>query len=52
MGQVYVVFPEPTHAGLRSSAMPHFGQSPRLSDSTPAHIGQKYFADADGVTSP
>jgi hypothetical protein len=24
--------------------MPHFGQSPGLSDSTPGHIGQKYFA--------
>jgi hypothetical protein len=30
--------------------MPHFGQSPGLSDSTPGHIGQKYFARADGVT--
>ena len=30
--------------------MPHFGQSPGLSDSTPGHIGQKYFAVADGVT--
>ena len=39
------------HAGLRSSAIPHFGQSPGLSDSTPGHIGQKYFAAADGFTS-
>jgi hypothetical protein len=31
--------------------MPHFGQSPARSDSTPAHIGQKYFAAADGFTS-
>jgi hypothetical protein len=37
--------------GFRSSAMPHFGQSPGLSDSTPGHIGQKYFAPADGFTS-
>ena len=32
--------------------MPHFGQSPGSSDSTPGHIGQKYFADAEGVTFP
>ena len=32
--------------------MPHFGQSPGTSDSTPGHIGQKNFAAADGVTSP
>jgi len=37
-------------AGLRSSRMPHFGQSPGLSDSTPSHIGQKYLAEAEGVT--
>jgi hypothetical protein len=31
--------------------MPHFGQSPGLSDSTPGHIGQKYFAAAaEGFT--
>jgi hypothetical protein len=33
-----------THAGFRSNGMPHFGQSPGLSDSTPGHIGQQYFA--------
>jgi hypothetical protein len=38
------------HAGFRSKAMPHFGQSPGWSDSTPGHIGQKYFATADGFT--
>jgi hypothetical protein len=32
--------------------MPHFGQSPGLSDSTPGHIGQKYFAAEAGFTSP
>jgi hypothetical protein len=32
-----------THAGLRSIAMPHFGQSPGRSHSAPGHIGQKYF---------
>jgi hypothetical protein len=26
---------------LRASAMPHFGQSPGLSDSAPGHVGQK-----------
>ncbi len=31
--------------------MPHFGQSPGLSDSTPGHIGQKYFVSEDGLTS-
>jgi len=36
---------------LRSSAIPHFGQVPGLSDSTPGHIGQKYFAAAEGFTS-
>ena len=30
-------------AGFRSSAIPHFGQVPGLSLSTPSHIGQKYF---------
>ena len=35
-------------AGLRSRAMPHFGQAPGRSDSTPGHIGQKYFAVAEG----
>jgi hypothetical protein len=30
--------------------MPHFGQSPGLSDSTPGHIGQKYVAAAEGFT--
>jgi hypothetical protein len=30
--------------------MPHFGQMPGLSDSTPGHIGQKYFAVAEGFT--
>jgi hypothetical protein len=30
--------------------MPHFGHAPDLSDSTPEHIGQKYFAAAEGVT--
>ncbi len=35
-------------AGLRSRAMPHFGQSLGCSDSTPGHIGQKYFAAAAG----
>jgi hypothetical protein len=39
-----------THAGFRSNAMPHFGQSPGLSDSTPGHIGQKYFAADEGFT--
>jgi hypothetical protein len=38
------------HAGLRSRAMPHFGQSPEVSDSTPGHIGQKYLAATEGVT--
>jgi RNA polymerase sigma factor (sigma-70 family) len=42
---------EETKAGFLSSAMPHLGQSPGLSDSTPAHIGQKYLADAEGFTS-
>jgi hypothetical protein len=32
--------------------MPHFGQSPGFSDSTPGHIGQKYFAVDGGFTSP
>jgi hypothetical protein len=36
--------------GFRSSAMPHFEQSPGLSDSMPGHIGQKYLASAAGVT--
>jgi hypothetical protein len=30
--------------------MPHFGQSPGVSLSTPGHMGQKYFATAEGVT--
>jgi len=30
--------------------MPHLGQSPGRSDSTPSHIGQKYFAPEDGCT--
>jgi len=29
--------------------MPHFGQAPGLSLSTPRHIGQKQFAPAEGV---
>jgi hypothetical protein len=39
------------HMGFRSRAIPHFGQSPGLSDSTPGHIGQKYFAPEAGFTS-
>jgi hypothetical protein len=39
-----------THAGFRSKAIPHFGHSPGSSDSTPGHIGQKYFAAEDGAT--
>ena len=39
-----------TQAGFRSKAIPHFGQSPGSSDSTPGHIGQKYFAPAAGMT--
>ena len=31
------------HAEFFSRAMPHFGQSPGLSEATPGHIGQKYF---------
>jgi hypothetical protein len=31
--------------------MPHLGQSPGFSDSTPGHIGQKYLAFAEGFTS-
>jgi hypothetical protein len=34
--------------GFRSSAMPHFGQVPGESLSTPGHIGQKYFAVVAG----
>ena len=37
------------HAGFRSRAMPHFGQSPGPSETTPSHIGQKYFAEDDFV---
>jgi hypothetical protein len=37
--------------GFLSNAIPHFGQSPGLSDSTPGHIGQKYFAPDFGFTS-
>jgi hypothetical protein len=28
--------------------MPHFGQVPSVSPSTPGHIGQKYFAEEAG----
>ena len=35
------------HEGLGSSAMPHFGQTPGFSDSTPGHIGQTYSASPD-----
>jgi hypothetical protein len=35
---------------LRSNAMPHFGQSPGLSDSMPGHIGQKYRAAEEPCT--
>ena len=28
--------------------MPHFGQSPGTSETTPSHIGQKYFAEDFG----
>ena len=37
-------------AGFLSSAMPHFGQLPGRSDSTPGHMGQKYIAPFDGTT--
>ena len=40
----------PVKSGFRSSAMPHFGQMPGESLSTPGHIGQKYFAEDAGVT--
>jgi hypothetical protein len=30
--------------------MPHLGQSPGFSDSTPGHIGQKYLAADAGMT--
>ena len=33
-----------TCAGFRSSAIPHFRQSPGLSETTPSHIGRKYAA--------
>jgi hypothetical protein len=33
---------------FRSSAMPHFGQLPGDSLSTPGHMGQKYFAEVAG----
>jgi hypothetical protein len=39
-----------TQAWFRSRAIPHFGQSPGLSLTTPSHIGQKYFADLAGCT--
>ena len=45
-----MVFAAGFHAEFSSSAMPHFGHAPGLSDSTPGHIGQKYFAAAEGVT--
>ena len=37
-----MVFGVSRKVGLRSSAIPHFGQLPGLSLSTPSHIGQKY----------
>lgn len=51
MGQVKMVLPEAdamVATAFCSSAIPHFGQSPGLSDTTPGHIGQKYFAADDG----
>jgi hypothetical protein len=30
--------------GFRSKGIPHFGQSPGLSEVTPEHIGQKYLS--------
>lgn len=50
MGHVHIFEVSALKAGLRSSRMPHFGQSPGVSDSTPGHIGQKYFAFAEGST--
>jgi hypothetical protein len=41
---------EDFHAGFFSKAIPHFAQSPAVSDSTPGHIGQKYRAAVEGVT--
>jgi hypothetical protein len=34
--------------------MPHFGQLPGVSLSTPGHIGQKYFAEeaGEGLSAP
>ena len=42
----------PPNAGFRSKAIPHRGHVPGASASTPTHIGQKYFAPADGVAAP
>jgi hypothetical protein len=50
MGQVYCVLVTAFQDGLRSSAMPQTGQSPGFPDSAPGHMGQKYFAEAGGVT--
>ena len=38
----------PFHAGLRSKSIPQMGQAPGLSEATPGHIGQMYFATTGG----
>ncbi len=48
MGQVYPAFaPGSGTARFRSRAIPHFGQAPGLSDSTPGHMGHMYAAVDD-----
>ena len=37
--------------GFLSNAIPHFGQTPGLTDSMPGHISQKYFASTGGFIS-
>src|SRR4051812_25043024 len=41
IGHVYMICVV-RRAGLRSRRIPHFGQSPGCSLSTPSHMGQKY----------
>ena len=50
-GTCRCIFVDAFQVGLRSRAMPHFAQTPGLSDSMPGHIGQKYFASRDGLAS-
>lgn len=45
-GTCRCIFVDAFQVGLRSRAMPHFAQTPGLSDSMPGHIGQKYFCVA------